>query len=135
MAEPAGKETLIKRTSEWLVSTGLLNTIAQREIMLSLAGFNDHLKGEIERGGSPRDFSSRLLTLLLNYKPLSEGKLWLNRFLEAVGAYLGIDGQEFMQGLIIDINAYEPSLDQLSRSNDLEHITAAERPSLWIGVP
>ncbi len=135
MAEAVDKVTLIRQSIDWLVATGLLNTVPEREAMFSLAGFDDSLKGKIEREGSPRVFSSRLLNLLLNYEPLAEGKLWLNSFLTAVGDSLGIDGQEFVKGLIGDINAYVPAPDQISGTGALELITTGERPSLWIGVP
>ena len=58
MAESADRATLIIQTIEWLVATGSLNTVAELESMLSLAGFDNHLKGQIEREGEARPLNN-----------------------------------------------------------------------------
>ncbi len=135
MSESTDKATLLKQTIDWLVATRLLATIEERKAILSSARFEDQLLGQIELEGSAYVFSSRLLSLLLDYDPLATGKLWLTSFLKTVGASLGVDHQVIMEGLIASVNAYAPSPDQTAVGDNGEHITSTERPSLWIGVP
>ncbi len=111
MAETADRATLLKQIIEWLVATRALATIDERQGVLALAGFNDQQMGEIELEGSPNIFSLRLLNLLLDYNPLSEGKKLITSLLETVGAALGLDQQTTMTELVAKVNAYSPLPD------------------------
>jgi hypothetical protein len=129
------RATLLRQTIDWLASTQLLFTIDERKQVLRLAGFEGSLLGLVVFEGSASVFSARLLNQLLDYEPLADGKKLITNVLETMGASLGVDHQSKVGALIRNFNAYSPSPGDTPGSGDREHITSAERPSLWIGVP
>lgn len=111
---------LQKKIDTFLSSLPVMHDSESQRAFICRAGLDDQLQNQLPFGRSPAQFVPLLVSTLVNYERLRDGRFAFEAVLESAKTYIGPDKQAYCDTLIQQIRSIDPEISSPTPEADLD---------------